>query len=79
MKNSESGPFTVGQTLMHCAGTQIQFVTFVSPGPRGARAGNGAKDTILTPPQTAIVRDRHGDLITVNMADLKPAPPAKQQ
>ena len=75
VKSFESGPFQVGQKLLYCSGTKIQTVTFVSLGPRMAKGGNGARDTILGPPQTAIVRDRSDSLLTVNLSDLKPLPP----
>lgn len=72
MKNFDSGPFSVGQSLLYCAGTKIQTVTFLSLGPRvGKLAG---KDMVTSNPQTAIVRDQSGNLITVNLADLQPLP-----
>lgn len=62
--------------FLHCAaGAKLQTVTFVSLGPRTGKTGNGSDETILEPPQTAIVRDRNDNLITVKLADLKPLPP----
>jgi hypothetical protein len=76
MKNFDSGPFSVGQQLLHCAGTKIHTVTFVSLGPRVAKGAG--RDMVTGNAQTAIVRDRHGHLITANLADLKPVPTSKE-
>ena len=79
MKNFESGTFKVGQKLLHCYSekNKIQTVTFVSMGPRVGKRTNGSRDTVIGKSETAIVRDRQGDLLTVKLADLKPHPSAK--
>jgi hypothetical protein len=70
LKNFDSGQFEVGQKLLHCAGKKIRTVTFVSLGPR---LGKGVgEDAVTNAPQSAIVRDKDGNLVTVNLADLKP-------
>lgn len=72
MKNFESGSFKVGEKLLHCAGAKSRTVTFVSLGPRlGKSVG---KDTVTSVPETAIVRDKDDNLITVKLAELKPLP-----
>ena len=73
MKSFESGPFEVGQKLLYCPpGTKIQTVTFVSLGPRVGKSLGKVPDTVTLPPKTAVVKDRKGNLVTVNLADLKP-------
>ena len=73
MKRFESGPFKIGEKVLHCPpGTKIQTVAFVGPGPRVGKAAG--KDTIIHPPQTAVVKDMDGNLLIVNLADLKPLP-----
>ncbi len=73
MKNFDSGKFKVGQRLMLRVGMKLIPVTFISLGPRIAKSVG--KDTVTRDPEFAIVRNGCGDLITVKLADLQPAPP----
>jgi len=73
VKNYDSGPYSVGQELLLHVGVKQVRVTFVSLGPRVGKAVG--EDTVTHNPKTAIVRDACGDLLTVKLADLKPATP----
>lgn len=72
MKTHGSQPYNIGQSLLYRKGNQLHPVTFVSLGPRVAK-GVG-RDAVTSEPQSAIVRDASGDLMTVRLSDLQPAP-----
>jgi hypothetical protein len=70
MKNFDSGPYKVGQRLFLRDGVKLIPVTFVSLGPRLAKSAG--KETVTADPETAIIRYKNGDLLTVALANLQP-------
>ena len=66
MKNHD-GKFDVDQKLFYRVGDIDLPVTFLSLGPRMG------KGSVIRDAETAIVQDANGNMITVKLADLRPA------
>lgn len=69
MDEFEVCPFAPGQRIRFLKDGRSQVVIFLALGPRlGMIAG---QDTVTVPPRTAMVQDERGNVLTVQLSQLK--------